>query len=95
MGSAVAIKVDPANTTNPATGKHCMKVTYASDDDWGGVVWQSPENDWGDKEGGLDISGAKRLRFKARGDSGKKIKFGVGLIGREKPYYDTAESCTA
>ncbi|MFK7768553.1 MAG: glycoside hydrolase family 2 TIM barrel-domain containing protein [Mariniblastus sp.] len=92
MGSADAIKVDSVNTTDPAKGKHCMKVTYSKDDEWGGVVWQSPENDWGDKEGGLNLTGAKRLRFKVRGESGgEKIKFGVGVIGREKDYFDTTK----
>jgi len=92
MGSIDALKIDAASTENPAVGSHCLKVTYAKVDDWAGVVWQSPEADWGDKPGGLNFTGATKLSFRARSDVGRiKVKFGIGVIGSEKPYFDTVK----
>jgi hypothetical protein len=56
------------------------------------VVWQHPAQDWGDHRGGFDLTGAKRLVFSARGESGgEEVSFGFGLIGTEKRYFDTAK----
>ena len=68
MGNTKAIKMDPACADRPHAGKTCLRVEYAAKADWGGVVWQSPANDWGDKPGGFDITGAKTLSFWARGE---------------------------
>ena len=93
MGNAAAIVMDHKCQDDPHSGKTCLKVTYKANDGWGGVVWQSPANDWGDVAGGLDLTGAKQLRFFARGaDGGEKVKFGFGIIGRDKKYYDTTKS---
>jgi hypothetical protein len=55
-------------------------------------VWQSPANDWGDRPGGWDLSGARKLTFWARGDKGgETVTFEFGLIGRDKAYHDTAK----
>lgn len=92
MGDHGAIKMNEKSITKPRAGATCLEVTFANPGDWGGVVWQSPANDWGDRPGGYDLSKAKTLSFWARGDKGgEKIKFGFGLIGREKPYYDTGK----
>lgn len=93
MGNAAAIVMDPKCQDDPRVGRTCLKVTYKAPDGWGGVVWQNPGNDWGDLAGGLDLTGAKRLRFFARGaEGGEKVKFGFGIIGRDRKYYDTAKS---
>ena len=93
MGNTTAIAMDEKCQENPHTGKTCLKVTYKEPDGWGGVVWQNPASDWGDLAGGLDLTGAKRLRFFARGEEGgEKVKFGFGLIGREKQYFDTTKA---
>jgi len=92
MGSTDSLKLDEAFTDNPAVGSHCLRVTYSKGDDWAGVVWQDPAGDWGDKPGGLNLTGAKNLNFRVRSeDNGIKVKFGIGLIGNEKPYFDTAK----
>ena len=92
MGNVDKIKVDAACKDNPKSGSNCISCLYDSGSGWGGVVWQSPENDWGDKPGGIDVSGAKKLTFWVRGNDGdEKIKFGFGLVGRDKPYFDTAK----
>ena len=90
MGNAGAIKMDEASTVNPHSGKTCLKVDYSATDNWGGVVWQSPANDWGDQPGGWDLTGAKKLTFWARGDQGgEKVGFLFGLIGNDKTYHDS------
>lgn len=90
MGEHAAIAMDDKNATDPHTGATSLKVSYNKSDGWGGVVWQSPANDWGDRPGGFDLSKAKVLSFWARGErGGETVKFGLGLIGPDKPHYDT------
>lgn len=90
MGTTAAIKMDPACTVQPHLGKTCLKVDYTYLDNWGGVVWQDPANDWGDKPGGLDLTGAKQLSFWARGDKGGEVVgFVFGLLGSDKTYSDS------
>ena len=90
MGNAAAIKMDPNSTDKPRSGKNCLKVVYTAGDSWGGVVWQSPANDWGDKPGGWDLTGAKKLTFWARGaEGGETVSFQLGLYKKDKKYFDT------
>lgn len=92
MGSTDELAVDTNCTHSPKFGKHCTKVTYSKSNDWGGVVWQHPENDWGKKPGGFDLTGAARLTFWAKGNTGgEEVKFGFGVIGRDQPFFDTAK----
>ena len=92
MGDNKAIQMDFECTENPHRGKTCLKVSFDQAQGWGGVVWQHPANDWGDKPGGYDLSGAERLTFWARGqEGGEKVKFGFGLIGIDKKYHDSAK----
>lgn len=92
MGDAPSIKVDLESTDQPKFGKTCASCTFSSPDNWGGVVWQNPENDWGDQPGGLDLDGARKLTFWVRGaKGGETVKFGFGLIPRNKEFYDTAK----
>jgi len=90
MGNFDALTVDPVCTESPHSGPTCLEVTYSSPDGWVGVVWQHPANDWGDRPGGLDLTGAKRLTLWARGaEGGEIVDFGIGLLGRGKLYPDT------
>ena len=92
MGSTDALKVVEDCKDDPKFGAHCTKVTYSKTDDWGGVVWQHPENDWGEKPGGFDLTGAKSMSFWAKGKAGGEVvKFGFGVIGKDQPYFDTAK----
>jgi hypothetical protein len=92
MGSTDNLKLALDSRDDPKQGAHCIKVTYDRGDAWAGVAWQSPENDWGDVDGGFDLTGAKKMTFWARSATGtEKITFGVGLIGRDKPFFDTTK----
>lgn len=91
MGNTRAIFVDENNPTRPHTGKACLRCEYRANADWGGVVWQHPAGDWGDRPGGWKLEGARRLVFWARGEKGGEVvSFQYGLLGRDKKFADTA-----
>lgn len=91
MGNVKALALEPNCTNKPHSGKTCFQIDYKDTKDWGGVVWQSPPDDWGDLPGGFDLTGAKRLVFWARGDhGGEVVSFEFGLLGADKKYPDTA-----
>ncbi|HEX8552571.1 MAG TPA: glycoside hydrolase family 2 TIM barrel-domain containing protein [Abditibacteriaceae bacterium] len=92
MGDVGNIKMTVDDTTKPHTGKTALKAQYTSGAGWGGVVWQSPANDWGAKPGGYDLTGSNRVTFWARGENGgESVSFSLGLIGKEQPYPDTGK----
>jgi len=91
MGDRHAIELDPRCRIRPKEGENCLRVRFTQGHGWGGVVWQSPANDWGDQPGGFDVTGATALSFWARGEhGGEKVEFGVGIIKPDKKYHDTA-----
>lgn len=95
MGNTGAVTMDENCKDSPKSGKHCTKFGYTTGGNWAGVVWQNPPDDWGDKDGGFNLSGAKKLTFWARGENGgEKMKFGFGLLGRDKKFYDTGKKET-
>ncbi|MFN3168833.1 MAG: hypothetical protein ACE37H_17405 [Phycisphaeraceae bacterium] len=92
MGNTAEIKVDLGHVKNPKNGVSCIKLSYQAEDEWAGVVWQDPINDWGDQQGGYDLSGATALEFWARGeDGGEVVTFGFGLLGPDKKYPDSGK----
>ncbi len=91
MGDTGAMSLELDCAEEPHSGKACIKVSFDRNTGWGGVVWQNPDGDWGEKPGGRDLTGATKLSVWARGGSGgEKVKFGYGIIGRDRKYYDTA-----
>jgi hypothetical protein len=92
MGANSDISMDLACAEKPHDGATaCTKVTFGGRaGTWGGVVWQSPQDDWGLKAGGFDLTGATKLVVWARGkDGGEKVKFGFGVLGKDKPFPDS------
>lgn len=68
-----------------------IKAGIKPGSEWAGVVWQSPEGDWGEKDGGFDIKGAAKLTFWAKGEKGgEEIKFEYGILARTAKFFDTA-----
>lgn len=88
MGDYGDIKIDDRDTADPADGKTDIKIVYnaksAQGANWAGVYWQSPANNWGDKDGGYKLSKYTKLTFWARGTTGKEkiatVKVG-GITG--------------
>lgn len=74
MGDYTDIRFDDAVGTNPADGKSCIQITYlatgSGGNQWAGMYWQEPRNNWGDLPRGINLRGAKRLTFWARGEKG-------------------------
>jgi len=96
MGDYGDIKVDPNCKEKPHSGATCIKVSYSAEQKqgagWAGVYWQNPANNWGNQPGGLDLKGAKKLVFWARGEKGdeKIAEFKIGGITGEYADSDTA-----
>lgn len=89
MGNTGAMKIDDGCTENPHSGDICMKVSYGAKDNWAGIYWQDPPNDWGDREGGVNLENANTLVFWARGErGGEKVNFFMGGL-TNKPFSDT------
>jgi hypothetical protein len=92
MGNTKAMKLDPECAEKPHAGKSCLRIEYDAKDGWGGVVWQSPANNWGDRPGGWNLTGAKKLTFWARGaKGGEVVSFEFGLLGKDKKFPDSGQ----
>jgi hypothetical protein len=87
MGDSGDVKMDLNCQDNPHSGKTCIQFTYSASGkqgaNWAGVFWQNPANNWGEKKGGFDLRGAKKLTFWARGKAGNEriMEFKMGGIG--------------
>jgi hypothetical protein len=96
MGDYGDLKINLANTEKPRSGNTSIKITYSAKmtqgAGWAGIYWQQPANNWGEKKGGYDLTGATKLTFWARGaNGGEKIaEFKVGGITGEFPDSDSA-----
>ena len=80
-------------TESPFSGENCMEITYTAEGSkfayWAGMLWQNPSNNAGDIDAGIDLSGAKKLVFWARGDEGGEIVDAFKLGGTLGAYPDT------
>jgi len=86
MGDYGDMKYDGAWKENPYSGSTCIKIHYCAcayqGARWAGIYWQNPANNWGNVDGGYDLSKATKLTFWARGaKGGERIEeFKVGGI---------------
>lgn len=93
MGSVHSLTLDGAYTERPQQGAVSLKLRYAGKFGWVAVAWQNPANNWGDQDGGYDLTGATELEMWARGEyGGEKIKIGVGLLGPDTKYPDSGKT---
>ena len=77
------------------SGKTCIKINYdvpcsLQDQQWAGVYWLNPANNWGRQKGGFNLKGATRLTFWAKGESGGEQiqEFTIGGIEGDYPDSD-------
>ncbi|MGE3596660.1 MAG: glycosyl hydrolase family 17 protein [Dehalococcoidia bacterium] len=79
-------------TDNPHSGTTAIRITYdpmkvpgswgRMNAWWAGMYWVHPAENWGDRPGGLDLTGAKRLTFWARSErDGERVTFIIGGVG--------------
>lgn len=95
MGDYKALTVNFNSAEKPHSGKSCIKIEYsgkATDNaGWTGIFWQEPANNWGDSaKGGLDLTGAVKLVFWARGEKGGEVISEFKAGGIQGKYPDTA-----
>ncbi len=87
MGDSMDLKFSGSYQINPSSGTSCLRISYLArgEKGWAGVYWQNPANNWGDRKGGYDLSGAKAVTFWARGEEASvkiaEFKLG-GITGR-------------
>lgn len=97
MGDYGDIKYEGSSKEDPYLGDTCVKIIYngkgAQGARWAGIFWQNPANNWGNVDGGYDLSKATKLTFWARGEKGgERIEeFKVGGIMGE---YSDSDSAT-
>ena len=80
MGDISDINLDENYKLDPER-PNVMQITYkpSGSEQWVGVYWWAPGNDWGNQDSGFDISCATNLTFWARGEKGgEKAEFKVG-----------------
>ncbi len=94
MGAVESLTLDGDYAKNPYEGEACIEMRFVGEvGTWVGVAWQHPPNNWGDQEGGYDLSGAKYLELWARGRySTEKISIAVGLLGEDKAHPDSGKT---
>ncbi|RNC85032.1 MAG: hypothetical protein ED556_10710 [Winogradskyella sp.] len=91
MGNYKDMTVDLNNTEDVFEGKAALKISYDAYD-WFGLGLVDPANDWGEILGGYDLQGAETFSFWAKASTDNVVAtIGFGLIGKDKPYPDTAK----
>jgi hypothetical protein len=96
MPNGECLKMEDAYTQMCHEGKTCIKINYAIEcskkgRNWAGIYWLNPPDNWGDRKGGYNLTGAERLTFWARGEKGgERIEeFKMGGVGRGMDYPDS------
>jgi hypothetical protein len=95
MGDVSDLRVMGAYTNLHTEGVACLKITYmaAGEMGWAGLIWQNPANNWGEMDGGYNISKAQRLTFWARGaKGGEVIEFKLGGMASKHPDSDSVST---
>ncbi len=96
MPDGKCIKMNDAWVQNCQEGKSCIKVEYdvpcsLNNRLWAGVYWLNPADNWGDRKGGYNLMGAKKLVFWARGENGGEqvAEFKMGGVGMNRDFPDS------
>jgi hypothetical protein len=97
MGDTKDLNINQANTKTVHSGKTSIRVQYTpkGGEKWAGVFWQHPSNNWGDKEGGFDLSKATFLTFWARGEFGNEVISEIKVGGIKGDYDEWGDSGSA
>ena len=97
MPDGRCLTIDDRWQENCHSGKTCIKIVFDVEcskegSKWGGIYWQNPANNWGNRKGGFDLTGATKLSFWARGEIGNERieEFKMGGTTGDYPDTDTA-----
>lgn len=95
MPNGRCLSLDEAWAQDCHAGKNCVKIEYdvdcsRNDQRWAGIYWLNPANNWGQRKGGFNLTGAQKLTFWARGEKGGEQiqEFTVGGISGNYPDSD-------
>lgn len=80
---------DSHSGTTSVQVKYSAKQTQGAG--WAGIYWQNPPNNWGEREGGFDLTGYNKLTFWARGENGGEAIEKVKVGGVKGTYPDSLE----
>ncbi len=96
MPTGECIKMDDGWTEQCHEGKTCVKAVYDVECSlkgrkWSGVYWLNPADNWGERKGGYNLTGASRLVFWARGEKGGEqiAEFKLGGVGTASQFPDS------
>ena len=93
MGATDELTLDGDHADNAYAGNASIRMRYEGTFGWVGVAWQHPANNWGDQDGGFDLTGATALEVWARGEyGGEKVSIGVGLLGSDTAFPDSGKT---
>jgi hypothetical protein len=112
-GSEDKVEINPGFKSNCYSGATCIENKFfSSGDNWGGWYFMNgvlegeetqPKANWGDyPDAGFDLTGATKITFYAKGESGgEKVEFFAFGVGRDaetgvpiKPYPDSSPKVT-
>lgn len=97
MPNGECVKINDRWMENCFSERTCIQIDYQvecsrRDMQWGGIYWQNPANNWGNRKGGFNLEGAQKLTFWARGEKGGEQiqEFLVGGISGDYPDSDVS-----
>ena len=97
MPDGKCLTIDDTWTKDCHDGKSCIKIVYdvacsKQGQKWAGIYWQNPANNWGNRKGGFDLTGANKLTFWVKGEKGgERIEeFKIGGVTGDYPDSDSA-----
>ena len=91
MGDTMDLNLSSARIPTPSGSGTCLRVRYTPDgiNEWAGIYWQNPENNWGSVKGGYNLTGAEKLTFWVKGKQGKEKIRGIKIGGITGKHSDT------
>ncbi|MDB5272254.1 MAG: glycosyl hydrolase family 2, barrel domain [Chitinophagaceae bacterium] len=90
MGDFQYMRVDAENKNFVKEGTASLRISYGNGGGWFGLGFVDPVNDWGDRAGGFDLTGAKKFTFWAKASSADaEATIGYGMIDKNKEFFDT------
>lgn len=91
MGDTMDLSISAAKIRSPSGSDHCLRIRYTPDgiNQWAGVYWQNPANNWGAVKGGYNLTGVQKLTFWIKGKEGSEKIAGIKIGGITGKYSDT------
>ncbi|MBN1522295.1 MAG: hypothetical protein JW928_07155, partial [Candidatus Aureabacteria bacterium] len=95
MGDIPDLKITGSYSILMREGYPALKVTYSGTgpSGWAGIMWQNPPNNWGEWDGGYNLTRSSRLTFWAKGaQGGETVEFKIGGTLSNYPDSDNISS---